>query len=133
MKQLKTQKGFTLIEIIILIVLAGILLPAIIVPFMAGIKGSGQPERSTTAIYLAQQKLEELRQFAYDQPSLHPVSLTPYTPADLPEYSWQWSIELVDSNFNLAATDRGYKRILIRVRDPENKTYELWAVVTNFP
>ena len=38
------NKGFTLIEIIILIVMAGILLPAIIVPFVAGVKASGKPE-----------------------------------------------------------------------------------------
>jgi len=48
----KNNKGFTLIEIIILIVMAGILLPAIIVPFVSGVKGSGKPEMVTTAMYL---------------------------------------------------------------------------------
>lgn len=130
---IRDQKGFTLIETIVLIVLAGILLPAIIVPFVAAIKGSGQPEVATKAIYLAQQKLEEFLKYAYNQPALSPVSLTPYTSADSSEYQWQWSIQLVDSNFNPLAVDRGYKKILIRVRDPENRTYELQAVVTNFP
>ncbi len=45
------KKGFTLIEIIILIVMAGILLPAIIVPFVTGVRGSGKPELVTTAMY----------------------------------------------------------------------------------
>jgi hypothetical protein len=27
----------------------------------------------------------------------------------------------------------GYKRILIRIRDPQNDTYEVYSVVTNFP
>lgn len=129
----KNWAGFTLIEMIILIVLAGILLPAIVVPFMAGIKGSSEPEMATKAMYLAQQKLEEILQYAYDQPSLQPMALTPYAPADLPDYRWQWSIALVDSNFNVVGGDMGYKRILVRVQDPENRTYELWAVVTNFP
>lgn len=129
----ENHKGFTLIEIIILIVLAGILLPAIVVPFMAGIKGSSEPEMATKAMYLAQQKLEEFLQYAYDQPSLQPIALTPYTPAELPGYRWQWSIVLVDSSFNTVGVDMGYKRILVRVQDPENKMYELWAVVTNFP
>lgn len=129
----RKQQGFTLIEIIILIVLAGILLPAIIVPFVAAVKGSGQPEMASKAIYLAQQKLEEFQKYAYDQPALNPVALTPFTITELPDYRWQWSIELVDSNFNLSAVDRGYKRILVRVQDPENRSYDLIAVVTNFP
>ncbi len=129
----KNQEGFTLIEIIILIILAGILLPAIVVPFMAGIKGSSEPEMATKAMYLAQQKIEEFLKYAYDQPALAPVALTPYTPTDLPDYRWQWSIALVDSNFNLVGVDLGYKRILVRVQDPERRTYEIWAVVTNFP
>ncbi len=53
------HKGFTLIEIIILIVLAGILLPAIIVPFATGVKGSGKPEMVNKAMFLAHQKMEE--------------------------------------------------------------------------
>lgn len=129
----RKQQGFTLIEIIILIVLAGILLPAIIVPFVAAVKGSGQPEMASKAIYLAQQKLEEFQKYAYDQPALYPVTLTPFTITDLPDYRWQWSIELVDSNFNPSAVDRGYKRILVRVQDPENRSYDLIAVITNFP
>ena len=51
------NKGFTLIEIIILIVMAGILLPAIIVPFATSVKGSRKPEMVTTAMYLAHQRM----------------------------------------------------------------------------
>lgn len=133
MRAQESNKGFTLIEIIILIVLAGILLPAIVVPFMAAVKGSSEPEMASKAMYLAQQKLEEFLKYTYDQPSLQPIALTPYTPAELPDYRWQWSIALVDSNFNTVGVDMGYKRILVRVQDPEDRTYELWAVVTNFP
>ncbi len=133
MRAKKGYRGFTLIEVIILIILAGILLPAIIVPFIAGIKGSGAPEMATKAMYLAQQKLEEFLQYAYDQPPLQPIALTPYTPAELPDYRWQWSIALVNNNFNSVGVDMGYKRILVRVQDPENRVYEIWAVVTNFP
>ncbi len=137
MRPKKDYQGFTLMEIIILIILAGILLPAIVVPFIAGIKGSGAPEMATKAMYLAQQKLEEFLQYAYDQPPLQPIALTPYTPSELPDYRWQWSIALVnvdnDNSFNPAGVDMGYKRILVRVQDPENRVYEIWAVVTNFP
>ncbi len=137
---LLSDKGFTLIEIIILIVMAGILLPAVIVPFVSSVKGSGKPEMATTAMYLAHQKMEEFMRFDYSKsPELDPIALTAYAPADISIYQWQWERLYVDSNFAVvgdgiqATNNRGYKRILVRVRDPENSAYEVYSVVTNFP
>ena len=134
------NKGFTLIEIIVLMVMAGILLPAIIVPFATGIKGSGKPEMVTTAMYLAHQRMEELMKYDYSQPSLNPIALTPLASAPITGYQWQWEIYYVeDSSFNVvgdgiqATNHRGYKRILVRVKDPMNDTYEIYSVVTFFP
>ena len=118
---------------IVLIVMAGILLPAILVPFVASVKGSGKPEMASKAMFLAQQKMEEFMKFNYSQPALNPVGLTPYSNTDFPGYRWQWSITLVDSNFNPSGSDAGYKRILVRVQDPENSTYEIISVATDFP
>lgn len=127
-------KGFTLIELIILIVMAGILLPTIILPFVSSVKGSGKPEMISRAVYLAQQRMEELTKFNYTHPSLNPVPLTPYSSIPGHEgYQWQWEIVRVDHQFNPSSTDLGYKRILVRVRDPENHTYEIYSVVTRFP
>jgi len=133
--ELKTlnNRGFTLIEIIILIVMAGILLPAIIVPFATGVKGSGKPEMATTAMYLGHQKMEEFMKFDYSNAVLTPVALTPYANSDITTYQWQWEIAYVDNNFNASGSDVGYKRILVRVRDPENDAYEIYSVVTRFP
>jgi len=127
------SKGFTLIEIIVLIVMAGILLPAIVVPFATGVKKSGKPEKVTTAMYLAHQKMEEFMKFNYGNAALNPTALTPYANADISNYQWQWEIVYVDNNFNTSGSDVGYKRILVRLRDPENDTYEIYSVVTNFP
>lgn len=127
------NRGFTLIEIIVLIVMAGILLPAIIVPFATGVKGSGKPEMVTTAMYLAHQKMEEFMKFDYSNAALTPVSLTSYVNSDITTYQWQWEIVYVDNNFNTSGSDVGYKRILVRVKDPENDAYEIYSVVTNFP
>jgi len=126
------NKGFTLIEVMILIVMAGILLPAIIVPFVTAVRKSGKPEMATTAIYLCQQKMEEFVKYDYSHPALNPGAVTTYADADLPGYQWQWEILYVDSLFNPSASDLGYKRILVRVKDKENDTYELYAVVTKF-
>src|SRR4030042_4854124 len=124
------SKGFTLIEIIVVIVMAGILLPAIIVPFAAGIKGSGKPEMATTAMYLAHQKMEEFMKFNYSHATLNPTVLTPYANSDISNYQWQWEIANVDSNLKASGADVGYRMILVRVRDPDNDTYEIYSVVT---
>jgi len=127
------NRGFTLLEMIVLIVMAGILLPAILVPFVASVKGSGKPEMVNKSMFLAQQKMEEFMKYNYGQPALNPVALTPYTNTDFPGYQWRWSITLVNSNFNPSAADVGYKRILVRVQDPESSTYEIISLVSNFP
>ena len=127
------NKGFTLIEIIILIVMAGVFLPAIIVPFVAGVKASGKPEMVNTAMYLGHQKMEEFMKYQYGNSALNPIGLTVYAGTGISGYDWQWEIALVDSNFNTSGSDVGYKRILVRVKDPMNDTYEIYSVVTNFP
>jgi prepilin-type N-terminal cleavage/methylation domain-containing protein len=127
------SKGFTLIEILVFIVIAGILLPAIIVPFATAVKGSGKPEKVATAIYLAHQKMEEFMKFDYSNATLAPTALTAYANTGFSTYQWQWEILYLDSNFNISVTDQGYKRILVRVKDPENDTYEIYSGVTNFP
>jgi prepilin-type N-terminal cleavage/methylation domain-containing protein len=131
--------GFTLIEIIIVIVIAGILLPVIVAPFLASVKDSGKPEVANTAMYLAHYKMEEFMKYQYLNLALNPVALTAYANTPIANYQWQWEILYVDSDFNVvgdgisATNHRGYKKILVRVRDPENDTYEIYSVVTFFP
>ncbi|MGB9714848.1 MAG: hypothetical protein ACPL1G_00320 [Thermodesulfovibrionales bacterium] len=108
-------------------------MPVIIVPFVTGIKDSGKPEMVNIAMFLANQKMEEFMKYQYSDPALNPVALTPYTNSGVTGYDWQWEIVLVDSDFNTSVTDVGYKRILVRIRDPEGDTYEVYSVVTNFP
>jgi hypothetical protein len=116
--------------------MAGILLPAIVVPFATGVKKSGKPEMATTAMYLAHQKMEEFTKYQYLNSALDPTAMISY--ADIPGFSgyqWQWEIYYVDGNFLNPdlVTHRGYKRILVRVKDPMNDTYEIYSVVTFFP
>ena len=127
------SKGFTLIEILVLVVLAGIIIPVIVVPFATGVKSSGKPEMVTTAMFLAHQKMEEFMKFNYGNAALNPTALTPYANADISNYQWQWEIVYVDNNFNTSGSDVGYKRILVRLKDPENDTYEIYSVATRFP
>ncbi|OGP76554.1 MAG: hypothetical protein A2V86_05145 [Deltaproteobacteria bacterium RBG_16_49_23] len=129
-------RGFTLIEIIILIVMAGILLPVIIVPFVTGVKGSQKPEMTATATYLAHQKMEEFMKYRYLDSALNPIAMTSYADiSGFSGYQWQWERLYVDSDFLNPdlVTHRGYKRILVRVKDPMNDTYEIYSVVAFSP
>jgi type II secretory pathway pseudopilin PulG len=133
--ELKTinNRGFTLIEIIVLIVMAGILLPTIVVPFVTGVRGSGKPEMVTTAMYLAHQKMEELMKFDYSQaPDLTPGTYTLPAPP-ISGYTWQWVISYVNNSFGASGSDVGYKMIQVTVTDPQSSTYNVYSVVTNFP
>jgi hypothetical protein len=119
--------------------MAGILLPAIVVPFATGIRGSGKPEVVTTAMYLAHQKMEEFMKYDYSISYLntttsHPTSYVDVDAVRFPNYQWQWDIVFVkQSDLNPPSSDVGYKKILVRVKDPQNDTYVINAVVTNFP
>ena len=135
------NRGFTLIEIIILIVLAGILIPVIVIPFVTGVRGSGKPEKVTTAMYFSHQRMEELMKFDYGAGTTWTTAYADIDPINFPNYQWQWEIVYVPRD-NLNATGRlnpyggsnaGYKRMMVRVRDPELTTYEVYSLVTDFP
>ena len=127
------KRGFTLIEIIVLIVMAGILIPTIVVPFATGIRGSGKPEVVTTAMYLAHQKMEELMKFDYSRaPELNPGTYTLPAPP-IAGYTWQWVISYVTNTFAASGSDVGYKMIQVTVTDPQGSTYTVFSVVTDFP
>ena len=129
------KKGFTLIEIIILIVMAGILLPAIIVPFVTAVRGSGKPEIVTRAMYLGQQRMEELMKYNYGNAALGVTGIgvfIPFSTGD-PDYTGQYEIVYVNANLVTRLTSVGYKRIDVRVTDPEGTTYDIYSLVTDFP
>jgi type II secretory pathway pseudopilin PulG len=127
------SKGFTLIEIIVLIVIAGIIIPVIAVPFATGIRGSKKPEMVTTAMYLAHQKMEELMKFNYNRaPDLTPGTYTLPAPP-IASYTWQWVISYVTNTFAASGSDVGYKMIQVTVTDPQGSTYTVFSVVTDFP
>src|SRR4030043_2228244 len=132
------NKGFPLIEIIILIVMAGILLPVIIVPFVTGVKSSGKPEMATKAMYLAHEEMEYRMKYHYGEPQLAPANLTACQTSPPSGYQCQYEILYVASNDLMVVgsvnpPDTKYNRIRVRVNDPNNDTYEIYSVVTRFP
>jgi prepilin-type N-terminal cleavage/methylation domain-containing protein len=133
MVEVMNRKGFTLIEIIVLIVVAGIILASMVVPFTTGIQQSTKPEMVATAMYLAHQQMEALMQFNYCQPSLA-TGTTAMAPAPAPfsNYTLGYTISYVTNTFATSATDVGYKEIVVTVADPRGSTYTVSSVVTRF-
>jgi type II secretory pathway pseudopilin PulG len=130
--------GFTLIETIIIIVMAGVLLPAIVVPFVTGVKGSGKPEMVTRAMYLAHQRMEGLMKYDYQILNANSLTaLTGWTGIDpnFPNYSQRWELVHLRDDFTIPVpdSDLGYIRIRVDVRDPGNDVYQVYSVVTDFP
>jgi len=61
------NKGFTLIEIVMVIILFSIIMPGIMFYFMQGVKDSAIPQRRSTAIFLAEALMEEVRSKRWDE------------------------------------------------------------------
>ena len=76
--------------------------------------------------------------YDYGNGALITTNLTAWANAGLPNYDYQYEILYVpDSDLTAAGSvnppDTGYKRIRIRVRDPDTDIYQVYSVVTNFP
>jgi type II secretory pathway pseudopilin PulG len=54
------QKGFTLIEVVLIIVMVSIFMASIMLPFISSLRQSDMPEIATIAYFLALERLEEL-------------------------------------------------------------------------
>jgi type II secretory pathway pseudopilin PulG len=127
------KKGFTLMEIIVLIVMAGIIIPAIVVPFATGIRGSGKPEMVATAMYFAHKRMEELMKYNYCNAALNVTGgFVAFTTGGEPNYTGQNNIAYVNNTFTASASDVGYKMIQVTVTDVQGSTYNVYSVVTRF-
>jgi competence protein ComGC len=106
--------GFTLMEAIIIIVLVGIFMAAIGIPFLSGIRESHIPEIISTAHFLAVEEQEHLANLDYS-------ALTPGTWAlenpisGFPGYSRQVVVANVDANLNPSGSDVGYRTVTVTV------------------
>jgi type II secretory pathway pseudopilin PulG len=127
------NRGFTLIEIIVLIVLAGIIIPLIVIPFATGIRGSQKPEMVTKAMYFAHQRMEELMKYNYCNAALNVTGgSVGFTTGGEPDYTGQNNIAYVSNIFTASGSDVGYKMITVSVTDPQGGTYNVYSVVTRF-
>ncbi|HHT9127072.1 MAG TPA: type IV pilus modification PilV family protein [Candidatus Brocadiia bacterium] len=103
-KNVQDKCGFTLIEVIIFLVLAGIILPLIFIPFMTGLKSYSTPEVVSTATFLGEELMEEIKSKGFDE---NPAS--PTDPANLgPEGESRSQYDDVDDYDGLTETSSGF-------------------------
>ena len=74
----KSERGFTLIELVMVVAVAGVLSSALVAPFITGVKQATRPEIYATATYLAQRKMEAQRHFGYTAMSGSIATLYPH-------------------------------------------------------
>lgn len=136
------SRGFTLIEVILVIVIMAIAIPSLIVgvSFMTG--GQVNPIGTTTAADLALEELEKViarkrstcgtcgyANIAVGAGSFAPVS-------GFPNYEKKTDVALVDSSLNPSGSDLGYKKVTVTVRavgvGPSVPNAVLVTVLTNY-
>ena len=116
MKRLRIKgevlSGFTLIEVMMLIVLTGILITPLLSPFFNSVLKGGQPELAATAAFLAAEQLEQLQTTTYGCiANVAKASLT----GNYTAFSRQVAVTLVNANLTTSATDVGYKKVVVTV------------------
>lgn len=124
-----SDRGFTLIELIVFIIVGAIFIPLAFVAFTSAMKSASVPDYTIKARFYAEQKVEELTSYSY-------ANIIPASGSDTPEtnYPRNWAITLIDSSLNpSAATDVGYKKIVITVTPPAGSAYDVSTIVTKRP
>ena len=131
--KVQSESGFTLVELILVIVVTGILSSTLVLPFMAGLQRGINPEISATATYLAQKEIEEFRNAGYTITSgiLGPVPSTVtlngilYTEASVREY-----VSYSSGTFTTSASATEFIRVTETVSNSRNSdVVQLWTIL----
>lgn len=135
------NRGFTFIEIILVIVLIGIAVPGLVSAVAFITNGQVNPMGTTVSTYLAQEEMEKI--IARKQSTCAgcgyaniPVGLGAFAPvAGFPNYQRKTDIERIDANLNPSGVDVGYKKVTVTVQDigvgPSVPDAVLITVLTN--
>ncbi len=104
----KSERGFTLMELVMVVTVTGILSSTLVTPFMSGIKQGTRPEIYATATYLAQRKIEAQRHFGYTAISGSIANLTPHDNPDQEGGYTTSNGSVATSTYNVTKNGRTY-------------------------
>ncbi len=133
MEKVKSEKGFTLLELIMVTVVVGILSSTLIMPFMSGMKQGTRQEIYATATYLAHKEIEELKNGGYTNvtgnlgnvPSTLTLNGRNYTEGSIREY-----VSYSGGTFVTSASPTEFIRVTETVSNSENSdVVTLWTIL----
>jgi type IV pilus modification protein PilV len=121
------QKGMTLIEVMVSLLILSIGILGVFQAFPAAVKREGAAKNNSTASYLAQGQIESLLSYAYNDTALSVGTTTTSTASG---YQIQTNIRYVNplDNLNSTTTDLGIKKIKVKVfwgQDVPDQTVEI--------
>ena len=131
--KVKSEKGFTLLELIFVTIVTGILASTLILPFISGMKQGIRPEIYATATYLAEKEIEELKVGGYANitgnlgnfPSSVILKGVTYTEDSTREY-----VSYSGGDFVTSATPTEFIRVTETVSNSENSdVVTLWTIL----
>ncbi len=143
--EIKSEKGFTLLEVIFVVTITGILSSTLILPFSSSIKQGTQPEIYNTATYLAVDEMELKRKESYPAVSIaidaatNPLTTVTNPPLDIGgrPYTVQTVSEYVTHSvgpperFIYSATLTEFIRVTATVSNPNiTNDVVLWEILT---
>ncbi len=107
--------GFTLIEVVLFILLAGLVLGGIVAPFLTSLSRLEQPEIVAGAIFLAREKLEELTASTYSNIQNESRGSLGGNYAAFEREVQVEFVQPVGNTLTASASDVGYKRVTVTV------------------
>ncbi len=123
-----SDAGFSLVEIIVLLLVAAIVLPALILPFREGLRDLEKPVISGTLAFLAQEKMEKkvvCREELDDVIGWGSVAF----PSPFTDYS---SAGVVDPDVTFGPVQTGLKKITVTVTHSSGQALSLVTVKSNW-
>lgn len=113
------KQGFTLIEVLIAIILIVSGSVVLMQVMSVAIFADSTLEYRLTALNLANEKLEELKDNGYSHANLDPAS-SPFTEAFISGFNFveqrQWTVDYVDANLSTSVSDTGLKDVTVEVQ-----------------
>jgi len=131
-----SNKGLTLVELIIFIIVGGIFLPVSFIAFSSAMKNAAQPDNYVKAKFYAEQKIEELTSSTYSGIGVTGGAVIGTPPETGFQRSWNICYVLWSAPDQCAAdqmTDSYYKKIVISVMPPGGPSYDVATIVTKRP
>jgi hypothetical protein len=139
-------KGFSLIELTIFIVVAGIFVPLAYVAFGSVLRESTTPEAIITSRFIAEQKMEELTKDKFASITC-PQNTSYAAVTGYSGFQWKWAVGYVTCNTATNTTCAGitnptivdasgatqYKKIIVYVKEPKGFEYVASTIVSKRP